>query len=48
MALDKLAYEGLTNAHSRRAFLKKVGLVSGGLMAAGVVGEGLIVWRGGS
>lgn len=43
MAIDKLAYEGLTNAHSRRSFLKKVGVVSGGLMAMGVVGEGMML-----
>ncbi len=41
MAIDRLAYEGLTNAHSRRKFLKKVGMTGGGLMAMGIVGEGL-------
>ncbi len=41
MALDDLAYRGLTDVHSRRKFLKKVGIVGGGLMAMGVIGEGL-------
>lgn len=43
MAIDRLAYEGLTNPHSRRKFLKKMGVVGGGLMAMGVVGEGLML-----
>lgn len=42
MALDELAYRGLTDVHSRRKFLKKVGVVGGGLMAMGIVGEGLM------
>lgn len=41
MSLDQLAYEGLTNTHSRRKFLKRVGMVGGGVMAMGIVGEGL-------
>jgi rubrerythrin len=41
MSLDELAYKGLTNTHSRRKFLKRAGMVGGGIMALGIVGEGL-------
>lgn len=41
MAIDELAYQGLTDAQSRRKFLKKMGIVGGGIMAMGVIGEGL-------
>lgn len=41
MSLDQLAYKGLTSAHSRRKFLKKVGMVGGGIAALSIVGEGL-------
>jgi rubrerythrin len=41
MALDELAYKGLTDAQSRRKFLKKMGIMGGGLMALGLVGENL-------
>ncbi len=43
MSIDKLAYEGLTNAHSRRSFLKKMGVMGGGLMAMSVMNEGLML-----
>lgn len=41
MSLDELAYKGLTSTHSRRKFLKRAGMVGGGFMAMGIVGEGL-------
>ena len=41
MSLEELAYKGLTSAHSRRRFLKKVGMIGGGVMAMGIIGEGL-------
>lgn len=41
MSFEELAYKGLTSAHSRRKFLKKVGMIGGGVMAMGVIGEGL-------
>ena len=41
MSLDQLALDGLTSTHSRRKFLKRVGMVGGGVMAMGIVGEGL-------
>jgi rubrerythrin len=41
MSLDALAYKGLTSTHSRRKFLKRAGMVGGGIMAMGIVGEGL-------
>ena len=41
MSLEELAYKGITSAHSRRRFLKKVGMIGGGVMAMGVIGEGL-------
>ena len=33
MSFEELAYKGLTSAHSRRRFLKKVGMIGGGVMA---------------
>ncbi|MBN9391778.1 MAG: ferritin-like domain-containing protein [Chloroflexi bacterium] len=41
MSLEELAYKGLTNTHSRRKFLKRVGMIGGGVMAMGIIGEGL-------
>ncbi|HEX2914407.1 MAG TPA: ferritin-like domain-containing protein [Chloroflexia bacterium] len=43
MAIDKLAYQGLTNVHSRRSFLKKMGVIGGGVMALSVMGEGMML-----
>src|ERR1700710_2374785 len=41
MSFEELAIKGITSAHSRRRFLKKVGMIGGGVMAMGIIGEGL-------